>query len=203
MAYVSRLLGYLVLIAAGAACLAPSDALAQDSGSVIPDVLAAKDPKLTYRLDVITGKLDPIERRDLKTGFIYYHYSSRLNRWAWSYYLGDGKFWYAYGEGTTQYGWSFDIRASRAEIEKRLEAFPELAKRMDRYDQSACLRLQADGRWKIIGVGRAPSIFNVETGELWQMFSKDNYIPVVHTNGRAWTVRNGNYIPANSPSLGR
>jgi len=165
---------------------------------IVPDVLAAKDPTITYRLDLMTGKLDPIDRRDLKVGYIYYHHSSRLNDWAWSYYQTDHSFWYAYGEGTTQNAWCFDILGSPEAIAKRLAEFPELARNVERYDAKVCLRLQADGRWKIIGVGRAPSIFNVETGERWQIFSTSKYIPVVHTNGRIWTIVNGSYEPSNS-----
>ena len=148
----------------------------------------------------MTGKLGPINRDDRKVGYIYYHFSSRRNAWAWSYLQDDGSFWYAFGEGTTQIARRFDIRALREEIAKRLEEFPELAKKVDQYNQSVCLRLLADGRWKIVGTGIAPSIFNAETGERWQKFAKDEYIPVVHTNGAIWTVRNGVYYPSGSVS---
>jgi hypothetical protein len=194
---------YLVLISAFVGNLVPSCATAQETGSIMPDVSVVKDPKLIYQMDLMTGKLTPIDRVDLKVGYTYYHFSSRLNRWAWSYCQKDGSFWYAFGEGTIQEAWTFDIRASREEISKRLGEFPELARQVDRYNQNVCLQLQSDGRWKIVGTGYAPSIFNVETGERWQMFSKREYVPVVHTYGKAWTFRKGDYYPSNSVSYGR
>jgi hypothetical protein len=202
MVHLARSIGLLVLIAAFVASPASVGAMGEEPSLIVPDVLAAKDPKITYRLDILSGKLDPIDRRDLKVGYVYYHYSSRLNGWAWSYYQDDHSFWHAYGEGTTQIARCFDIRASREEIAQRLKEYPELAKNVERYNESVCLRLLADGRWKIIGVGRAPSIFDVETGERWQKFSKDQYIPVVHANGRTWTVRDGSYYPSNSSFAG-
>lgn len=187
----------LALISTLVASLATWGAAAQETGSIVPRVLTAADPKVTYRLDLIAGKLEPIKRDDLKVGYVYYHFSPRRNLWAWSYYQQDGSFWYAFGEGTTQEAWSFDIRASREEIAKRLEEFPDLARQMERYNQSFCLRLQADGRWKVVATGLPPSIFNAETGERWQWLS-DKYIGVVHTGGNSWTVRDGNYY-AGSP----
>ena len=193
----------LVLLLTFVGCLAPSSATAQETGSVMPAVRTTKDTKLVYRLDLMSGKLDPLNRADLKVGYTYYHFSPRRNAWSWSYLQKDGNFWYAFGEGTTQEAWSFDVRDSREEIAKRLEEFPELARQMDRYNQSVCLRLQADGRWKVVGTGRVPSIYNADTGERWQMSSRDKYIPVVHTYGAIWTVRNGTYDPSNSSFVGQ
>ena len=198
-----RSMGCLVLAAAFVAGPASVRALAQEPAVIVPNVLVAKDRTSTYRLDLLTGKLDPIDRRELKVGYIYYHYSSRPNGWVWSYYQSDHSFWYAYGEGTTQNAWCFDILGSREAIAKRLAEFPELARNVERCDQKVCLRLQADGRWKIVGVGRAASIFNAETGERWQISSEDQYIPVVHTGGRIWTVRNGSYEPSPSSVSGQ
>jgi hypothetical protein len=198
MSNVQWWIGRLVLVSTFAGSLAPICATAQETGLTMPGVLAASDRALVYRLDVITGKLDPIKRDDLKAGHIYYHFSSRLNGWAWSFCQNDHSFWYAFGEGTTQIARLFDIRASREAIAKRLEEFPELAKQVDQYNQSVCLRLQSDGRWKIVGTGIISSIFNAETGERWQRFAKHEYIPVVHTDGNVWTVRNGVYYPSSS-----
>jgi hypothetical protein len=199
----ARSISHLVLITAFVVSAASLSAVAQEPGLIVPDVLAAKDPTITYRLDLMTNKLDPIDRRDLRVGYVYYHFSSRLNGWAWSYYGNDHDFWFAYGEGTVQNAWCFDIRASREDIAKRLKEFTDLAQQVDRYNESVCLRLQADGRWKIIGIGRVPTIFNAETGELWQMFYQDKYIPVVHASGKIWVSQNGTIHPSNSSFLGR
>jgi hypothetical protein len=192
-----RWIGRLILISAFAGTLVPISSMAQEADLVLPNVLAAKDPKLTYRLDLMNGKLAPINRDDLKVGYVYYHFCPRRNLWTWSYYQKNGRFWYAYGEGTTQEAWCFDIRASREEISKRLDEFPELARRMDQYGEKACLRLQADGRWKMVRPGIPPSIFNSETGERWEM-SRDKYIGVVHIGGNHWTVRNGSYYASDT-----
>ena len=203
MGDVRQWLRHLVLISTFVGSLAPTCSTAQEPSSILPNTLSAEDPKLVYRMDLMTGKLDPINRGDLKVGYIYYHFSSQQNRWVWSYYQKDGSFWYAFGEGTTQEAWCFDIRASREELSKRLEEFPRLAQQLERQDRSVCLRLQADGRWKIIQSGIPRSIFNAETGERWQVQARDVYIPVVHTGGNAWTVRNGDYYASNSYSTGQ
>jgi hypothetical protein len=200
---VRQWLRHLVLISSVVGSLAPIYLMAQEAGSILPSTLIAEDPKLVYRMDLMTGKLDPIDRSDLKVGYVYYHFSSRRNHWVWSYYQKDGSFWYAFGEGTTQEAWCFDIRASREELSKRLEEFPQLAHQLERQNHSVCLRLQADGRWKIIQSGIPRSIFNAETGERWQMFAKDEYTPVVHTGGNRWTARNGDYYATNSYSSGQ
>jgi hypothetical protein len=71
-----------------------------------------------------------------------------------------------------------------------------LAKQVEQYNHSVCLRLQADGRWKVVGAGLLQSIFNAATGERWQKFASDDYIAVVHTDGAIWTVHGGVYYPA-------
>jgi hypothetical protein len=145
-------------------------------------------------LDLMSNRLEPVNRSELKVGYMYYHFNRRLNRWAWSYWQADGGFWSAFGEGSTQEGWRFDIRATQEQIQERLNDFPQLRDFMRQYGQAACLKLQADGRWKIAGVGFPPSIFNAETGELWQA-QGEKYIPVIHTGGSLWTFRNGRYYP--------
>ena len=203
MGNAKRRLGHFACLLTIVGCLVPAGAAAQDTGSVVPKVLAAKDPKLVYRLDLMTDRFEPMAQNDLRVGYIYYHFCPRRNAWVWSYLQKDGSFWHAFGEGTTQVARTFDIRASREEIAKRLAEFPDLAKRVDQYNQAVCLRLRADGRWEVIGVGSAPSIFDAETGERWQKFSKDEYIPVVHTGGTSWTIRDGTYYPSGSFSSRR
>jgi hypothetical protein len=188
----------IVLLSTLLVSLTPFYAGAQEKGAIVPDILAATDAKVVYRLDLLTDKLVPMSRSDLKVGCIYYHFSSRRNGWAWSFYQKDGAFWYAFGEGTTQIARCFDIRGTSKEIQKRLDEFPELAKQVDQYNHSVCLKLQADGRWKIVGTGLLQSIFNAETGERWQKFASDDYIAIIHTGGATWTVHNGVYYPGGS-----
>jgi hypothetical protein len=185
--------GRLVFALVVAGSLVSCRATAQEAGATMPDFLTAKDPKLAYRLDLITGRLGAIKPADMKVGCIYYHYCPRRGAWAWSYVQSDRTFWYAFGEGTTQIARRFDVRATQEDINKRLEQLPALAQEVNRYNQSVCLRLQGDGRWTIVGTGMVPSIFNVETGERWEQFGKSAYIPIIHTHGAIWTIRNGRY----------
>ena len=197
MSCTGRLWTGLLVVSTLTAVLTAARSLGQDVGSSVPGALNAQDPSVTYRLDLMTNKLVPVSPNDRKVGYIYYHFSRRVNRWAWSCLQADGSFWYPFGEGTTQEGWRFDVRASREQVLDRIQDFPRLAKQMEETGRSACLSLQADGRWKIVGTGTALSIFNAQTGELWQAHGKD-YIPVVHTGGKTWFVRNGRHYPSSS-----
>jgi hypothetical protein len=182
--------------------LASFGSTAQEADLILPDVRTDADPKLdsklVYRLDLMTGKLAAIDRGDLKVGYIYYHYSARQKGWVWSYYQENKTFWYAFGENTTQEAWCFDLRASEEDLIKRLQEFPKLALSLVRQNHRVCVRLQADGRWKVVQSGITPSIYNAETGERWEMSVKNKYIPTVHTHGRSWTVRHGGYYPSGS-----
>lgn len=193
-----RSLWHLVLIAGLATGLAPTCSIAQDIGQSLPSTLTTENPALVYRLDLMTSELAPTDRSDLKIGYVYYHFSPQLNRWVWSYYQKNGSFWYAFGEGTTQEAWCFDIRASREALTKRLEQYPELAHQVERQDRKVCFRLQADGRWKVIQSGIPRSIFNAETGERWQVQEGEKFVPIVHTGGNSWTVRDGEYEPGSA-----
>jgi hypothetical protein len=196
-----RWIKHLVFISTLVGSLVPVCATAQEPTSApMPRSLAGTDPSLVYRFDLMTDKLIPTKRDDMKVGYIYYHFSPKRNAWAWSYWQKDGRFWYDFGEGTTQNAWLFDIRATPDEVAKRLQEFPALERRVAQYAEAICLRLQADGRWRIVGTGIVQSIFNLETGERWQQFSSDrSYIPVLHTGGNSWTVRNGKYEAGSAP----
>lgn len=195
----SRSISQLALVAMTLALSSPAQGTAQNVGVSVPSVLAARDTNTAYRLDLINDKLEPVSRSDLKAGYIYYHFSPRLNRWAWSYYQADGSFWYALGEGSIQEGRRFDVPATQEQVQQRLKDFPQLHNAMETYGTRACFTLQADGRWRITGAGIPALVFNAETGELWQAYG-NGYIPVVHTGGRVWTVRNGRHYPAGSSS---
>lgn len=172
----------------------------QDVGSPVSPAGSPQDPAVIYRLDLLNTRLAPVKQNELKTGYIYCHFSPRSGQWVWSFYQGGGSFWYAMGEGTIQEAWQFDLQGTPAEINERLKAMPQLSQMMSISGRSACLTLQANGEWKIAGSGLASSVFNAETGERWQAHGND-YIRVVHSGGRSWTVSNGHYYPAGSPAI--
>jgi hypothetical protein len=160
---------------------------AQEADSAMPAVLSVRDSRVAYRLNLVSNKLEPITASDLKVGYVYYHFSPRLNRWAWSYYQATGSFWHAFGVGSIQEAWCFDLRETEQQLEARLKELPKLAEQMNESGRSVCMQLQADGRWQIIGTRFPRSILNAETGERWQWNGK-SYIRVISTGGTIRTL---------------
>jgi len=182
-----------VLLFALLAIVHAADASAQPSGVLVEGNADAQDQEAVFRLDLMTNTLVPADRQDLRTGYIYSHFSHRLGRRVWSFLQPDGTFWYALGEGTTQEAITFDIRATEAEAKQRLKEFPALINDVNRTGARVVLKLQPDGSWKAVGVGWSKSIFNAETGQRWQYINAQ-WIPVVHTGGGRWGAREGQYF---------
>ncbi|NUQ66594.1 MAG: hypothetical protein HUU20_29375 [Pirellulales bacterium] len=169
--------------------------LAGNSGAPAQVVPQAADRDTIYRYDLLTDKPVPVPREELKVGCIYNHFSPRLNRRAWSYLQSDGTFWHALGEGTTQEARRMDVRATEAERQQRLRENPDLAQEYSMTGGKVFVRLTKDGRWVIVGVRLLATIYDAETGQLWDRYG-DKYIPVGHSSGKRWAVRDGRYYPA-------
>ena len=182
-------------------------------GELLPHAQSAEDPDDAHgilRFDPVNNALAPVSQGELKPGYIYNHFSRRLNRRVWSYVQANGEFWYALGEGTTQEAWRLDIRATQQEaIEKLAENYPELAREVTYRGVRVFVRLNADNRWVVAGTATHPTIYNLETGARWQRVavfqdreaehrwksSRSRYIPIVHTCGSQWAVEGGKYVP--------
>ena len=174
----------LFLLVWAGCSLAPAQPVAQPA-----------DRDTVYRFDVLSDSLVPVPREELRVGCIYNYFNPRLNRRTWSYLQHDGTFWHALGEGTTQEAPRLDIRGTEEQRKQRLSERPDLAKEYSTTGGKVFVRLTKDGRWVIAGVRILATIYDAETGQLWDRYG-EKYIPVVHTYGRRWAVRNGKYGPA-------
>lgn len=167
------------------------------------------DGRGVLRYDPISGNLVPVPVEELKPGYLYSHFSKRLNRRVWSYVQDNGRFWYALGEGTTQEAWRLDIRATEEEQRAKLaEIAPNLSKRVQEEGGGLVFaKLTADNRWVLAEQARFPKIYNAETGYRWERHAEE-YIPVSSGPGRySWAVYRGRYVPADrlgrtAPSVG-
>jgi hypothetical protein len=168
-------------------------------GPLYHQAIAAEDqddPEKIFRYDPVFDSLIAIERDELKVGYIYNHFSQRLNRRVYSYWQASGEFWHAFGEGTTQEAWKFDVPESRQEALQRLrETDPELAMRLDRAATPVRLRLNAEGTWDKVGNLETISIYDIETLHRWEKHT-NRYVLVITTHDIHWLVHDGRYVPA-------
>jgi hypothetical protein len=154
------------------------------------------DGRGILRYDIMNDRLAPISPEELRPGYIYSHFSERLHRRVWTYLQADGQFWHAFGEGTTQPAWRFDIRATLDEaMEKLKQINPEMSDQLRRKGGLVFVKLTADGDWAITRTASQPSVYNAETGQLWQWINT-KYVPVITLQGDRWVVREGKYVPA-------
>jgi hypothetical protein len=157
----------------------------------------AADSESVFRWAPRTGELAEVSPSALKVGRIYNHYDRRLQRRVWSFYQGEGKFWYAFGEGTTQLARLFDLPVSADQAFEELKKIdPEFAAVVESTGQKIYLQLDRNNEWQLLQTSSLTSIYNAETGERWEMHFPDSYTPVSHSGGYFWTVRNGRYIPS-------
>ena len=175
------------LIAVAIVCVSFSRASAQQPGD-----------RQFYALVPGTGQTAALPENQLRAGEIYSHYSSRLNRRVWSFYLGEGRFWDAFGPGSTQPARRFD----RAFAERQPTApGDESGRGTDpdfnaRNDRPVFFVLGEDNTWRIGRNTSLPKVFSLETGYRFEQHFRDRYTPVSHTFGYRWQYVNGDYEPA-------
>ncbi|MEM9659956.1 MAG: hypothetical protein AAF961_16450 [Planctomycetota bacterium] len=158
-------------------------------------VPAGRDKRLVQRLE----KIAPDELVDQR---VYLHYDDRLGRHVWGLYVGDGRFRYAIGEGSTLRVELFEINLNEQERQEVLEAVaprlkqkledPEKARNVNLY-----LRLNSGNQWELAGYSALPlvqSIFDLETGHRWEWHGARRHA-VLHTLGDVWQVIDGRYVP--------
>ena len=156
------------------------------------------DGRGVLRYAPLSGTLEPVSAEELKIGYVYSHFSQRLNRRVWSYAQANGEFWYALGEGTTQEAWRLDIRVTPEQgWEILAQTAPRLARQLQQEGPGhVYLRLTGEGRWVIAEGAGFPTIYNAETGSRWEKHS-GRYIPVSSGAWRyPWAVDQGRYVPA-------
>jgi hypothetical protein len=160
----------------------------------------APDQQAILRYDLLDKKLVPISPEDLKPGCIYNHFSSRLNRRVWSFVQADGQFWHAFGEGTTQEAWRFDLPYTREEaLEKLAQTDPKLERRIRGTQRRVFVELDGANQWGESKTASRPTIYDVEDGRRWEQ-AYGQYVRVTHIRGDRWAVKGGKYVPA---SLGQ
>jgi hypothetical protein len=156
------------------------------------------DGRGILRYAPLSGTLEPVSPQELKVGYIYSHFSQRLNRRVWSYALANGEFWSALGEGTTQEAWRLDIRVTPEQgWELLAQTAPRLARQLQQEGTGhVYLRLTGEGRWVIAEGAGFPTVYNAETGYRWEKHS-GRYIPISSGAWRyQWAVDQGRYVPA-------
>ena len=151
-----------------------------------------------FRFDPMLGMLVPIPPEELKAGYAYNHFNSRLNRRVWSYVRSNGEFWYALGEGTTLEAWRLDIRATMAQRTAKLDEMDaKLANQLRKSGRRVTVRLNGHGRWELADARAFEKIYNAETGQRWEKHY-GGFVPVISTYSDRWAVRGGKYVPIGS-----
>ncbi|HUT95236.1 MAG TPA: hypothetical protein VMY37_37630 [Thermoguttaceae bacterium] len=173
----------------------------------------ADDGQGILRWDPLDEELIPVSQQELKPGCVYSRFSDRLNRRVWSYVQPNGEFWYALGEGTTLEGRRLDVRAITGDrLDKLEDKYPDLAQQLKERGRIVTVlyfTLGGDGSWRDVSTAKHPTIYNLETGQRWERVYLKNaqpgntwelgpaaFLPVVHTGGYRWAVRDGKYVPA-------
>lgn len=149
-----------------------------------------------YRLEP-PSKLVPVSADELKPGVIYLHDDPHVGRPVWSFVQDNGRFWHAFGPGTTQALIHFDLQMTEDEALETLRKIePKLAFEVTNEGARVFLRLQADNTWKLVRINSVPSIFDLETNQRWEQ-QWGRYLPVTHNCGDTWAYRNGQYWAPN------
>jgi hypothetical protein len=57
------------------------------------------------------------------------------------------------------------------------------------------IKLGEDGKWDLDISSNEGRVFDMETGQRWEWHG-GHRVAVVHTGGRIWAYRDGDYVPA-------
>ena len=147
------------------------------------------------RYDPLSQTLKPLENKKVTTGKIYSHFSPEHKRYVWAYALGDGKWSYPLGPGTTELPDHFDLvtppALTRALLEQRAGEW--LAR--SRQEGSPILaRLAADDHWELLEFRSVRSHYDLDSGCRWEWHGEQR-IGVLHPHGRRWKYIEGRYRP--------
>jgi hypothetical protein len=157
---------------------------------------APLDANTVYRLDLFTEALRPVPVAELKPGAIYYRYSNQSGQHVWSRANNEGGFEFALGPGSVQPAWRFDIREGRETQLRVLEQrSPNLYRRLITEGARPMIKLSESGHWEIDLASNEGRVFDMETGQRWEWHG-GHRVAVVHTGGRIWAYRDGDYVPA-------
>jgi hypothetical protein len=154
------------------------------------------------RYDPLLNALVPVAESEVKTGYVYSHFSTQLNRRVWAIRQAGGQFSNALGEGTIQPARAFDMPESlEARLEKLEQVDKDLYLRLQNQGGLVYFRLGNDDRWKLAPRSTFPTVYDAQTLYRWK-WAGNRYIPV--SSGPfayRWRVVDGQYVPIeNEPS---
>ena len=157
------------------------------------------DRQSILRFDPLAGQLVPVPLQDRKIGYIYRHFSPRLDRWVWGFYQGDDRFSFALGKGSLQPAHRLDLppaAENAAEVGRGVAT--TLAEAVsDPRNRGIYARLNDRDEWELYGPFGVPSVYDAESGLRWENHGR-RYVPVSHTRGYRWTADGEGYSPAAS-----
>ena len=181
----------LLLVAPLAVCLALTSARLEGAQADL-------DEQQVYRFDPVAQQFIATPAEEQRTGYVYRRFSSRLSRWVWSLYEGDGEFSFALGEGTTQPAQRLDQKLTVGAAKQALRRInPTLADAIKDRAGRVFVRLDSQDQWELFGPFGVANAFDMETGRRWESHG-GQYLPVSHTTGYRWRVENGRYVPASA-----
>jgi hypothetical protein len=158
---------------------------------------ANDDTEGIYRLhpDLETVQWVLVPPAEVKVGLVYNYYNETLKTRAWGVARADGRFDYAFGEGTTIPTSMFDLRLT-PEMEARVldRRSPGLLSELVNIGRSAAVRLGSDGVWTLLAFPSSARVFDLLTGERWEWHGPNRHA-VVHTGGNMWHIVDGKYLP--------
>ena len=156
----------------------------------------ADENQQLFRYDPIAEDASEITADELRSGYIYKHFDERLDRYVWSYYLGDGNFWRGLGPGSVEEGNRFDLQGTIDDMRQRAqEANPQLLDQYERRRRSLRFRLQNDNQWELLPGDAIRQVHDLETGYRWEEHGRQ-FVPVRHGGGYRWTYRDRRFVPA-------
>lgn len=136
---------------------------------------------------------------DLKPGLAYNYYNERLGRRVWGFATKDGRFRYAFGEGSTLPTDRFDLQLSEAAQRRILEqGVPGLEENLAITGSRPAVRLDSNGKWHVLAFRSIARIYDLETGHRWEWHGSHRKA-VLHTFGDQWLIVDGRYVPATGP----
>ena len=179
------------LLAVVALLLSVAPAIANQG---MPD---GNDPDGIYRLDpnLESDQWVPVPLAEVKAGLVYNYYNESLQRRAWGIANEQGRFDYAFGQGTTVPITMLDLRIT-PQMEARVldQRRPRLLSELLTIGRSAAVRLDASNQWQLLPFPSSARIFDLLTSRRWEWHGPRR-VAVVHTGGYLWHVVDGRYLP--------
>ena len=148
------------------------------------------------RYDPLSQSLKALAKGEVIPGKIYQHFSPSHHRYVWAYAMGDGKWSYPLGPGTTERPDHFDLVTPPALTQALLEQRAgEWLARSRQSGSPILARLAADNHWELLEFRSVRSHFDIDSGYRWEWHG-DQRIGVLHPLGRRWRYVEGRYLPA-------